>query len=171
MSNKVFQILIFAVVLTNGLTTAQAQRKAQANLIEVKIYLAKEAEDYDAQYDAKNPHGLVAVRRKVGAKSPLSSTLKALTEGATRAEVKQKLFSVTYGIKFVSARLEKGTAYTYFTMPEGATFSGDLSPLIFRDAVEKTALQFASVRKVEVCLDGILDFWSEAEDGGRKCHE
>ena len=169
MKNRIFNILIIAVLLLTAVGGARAQRKGASNLTEVKIYLAKEYDDYDAEYDAKNPYNLVAVKRRVNAKSPLRSTLRALTEGATKQEEKQKLFSAMFGIKLLSVRLENGTAYTYFTMPEGATFSGDGSPFVFKHVVEKTALQFPQVKKVVVCLDGILDFWSESEDPPKKC--
>lgn len=148
-----------------------AQTGKREKLREVKIYLADDSGDADANFDSENPHGLVAVRRKVGAKSPLRGALLALTRGATKAEEKRMWFSATFGIKLLSVRLENQTAYTYFTMPEGASFSGDLSPLVFRSAVEKTALQFPEVKEVVVCLGGILDFWSESEAPPKKCPE
>lgn len=168
MKNRIFNILVGAVLLLTSFNAAPAQRKSSANLMDVKIYVAKEMEDTD-KYDPDNPFGLVSVRRRVEARSPLRNTLRILTEGVTRQEEKQKMFSSTYGIKLLSVRLEKGTAYTYFTMPEGATFSGDGSPFLFRHAVEKTALQFPAVKKVVVCLDGILDFGSESDEPSKKC--
>jgi hypothetical protein len=169
MKYRIFSLFIVAMVVLNGIGTVSAQRKKASNLMDVKIYLAKEYDDYDAEYTEKNPYNLFAVKRKVDARAPLRNTLKALADGATKAEENQKLFSAMFGIKLLSVRLEKGTAYTYFTMPEGATFSGDGSPFIFKGVVEKTALQFPQVKKVVVCLDGILDFWSESEDPPKKC--
>jgi hypothetical protein len=166
MKNRIFNISLIALLTVSG--AAQAQRKPASSMMTVNIYVAREMED-DAAYDEKNPHNLVAVKRRVNAKSPLRNTLKSLTGGVTRAEEKQNLFSAMFGIRFLSVRLENGTAYTYFTMPEGATFSGDGSPFVFQDAVERTALQFPQVKKVVVCLDGILDFGSESEDPPRKC--
>jgi hypothetical protein len=167
MKTGIFNFIIIALLVLTAGGAAQAQRKS-AGLMDVKIYVAKELEN-EADYDAKNPSNLVPVKRRVNAKSPLRNTLIALTNGLTRAEERQNLVSVMFGIKFVSVRLENGTAYTYFTMPEGASFSGDLSPLIFKDAVERTALQFTNVKKVQVCLDGILDFWSESDEPPKKC--
>jgi hypothetical protein len=165
MRKLIFQFLIMTIVLSAGVSFVQAQRVKQKNLVEVKIYLAKENEEYDE----RNPHGLVAVTRTVDARSPLRGALVALTGNVTRPEEKQKLFSALFGIKLLSSRLEKGTAYVYFTMPEEAYFSGDSSPFVFKDAVERTALQFSSVKKVVVCLDGVLNFWSESEEPARKC--
>lgn len=169
MKNRILSILMIAAFMLTGIFMVQAQQKTSSKLMDVKIYLAKEYDDYDAEYDEKNPSNLFPARRRVDAASPLRNTLKALTEGPTKAEEKQKLFSAMFGIKLLSVRLEKGVAYTYFTMPEGATFSGDGSPFIFKNAVEKTALQFPNVKKVVVCLDGILDFWSESGEPPKKC--
>lgn len=164
----IFQFLIVTFVLTSTVSLAEAQRPKRKNLVEVKIYLVKEIEE-DEAYDERNPHNLVAVRRMVAAQSPLRGALVALTGRVTQEEENRKLFSATWGIKLLSVRLEKGTAYTYFTMPEVAAFSGDGSPFVFKDAVERTALQFPAVKKVVVCLDGVLDFWSESEEPARKC--
>ena len=166
---KIAKILFVAFVLATGTSSALAQRTKPQNLIEVKIYVVKEVGDADANYDEKNPSNLVAVKRMVAAESPLRGALLALTGGLTKNEEKQKLFAPTFGIKLVSVRLENETAHAFFTMPDGATFSGDGSPFIFKDAVERTALQFPSIKKVVVCLDGVLDFWSESEEPARRC--
>jgi spore germination protein GerM len=105
----------------------------------------------------------------VSARNPLRAALVALTNGPTTAEKKMDLVNPTFGIRLLSVKLKAGVAYAYFTMPEGAAFSGDLSPFIFQEAVVKTASQFPGVRKVVVCLDGDLDFWSEAEGPPQKC--
>ena len=169
MKYRIYSLFIIAVVGLTAFDAAQAQRKVKSNLMDVKIYAAVELED-DSKYDKNNPSNLFPVKRRVDARSPLRNTLIALTKGLTRAEEKQGFVSVMFGIKFVSVRLEQGTAYTYFTMPEGAMFSGDLSPVVFRDAVERTALQFPNVKKVEVCLDGVLNFWDESDEELKKCN-
>ena len=157
--------LLIVALLFNSFN-ADAKKISNAQSREVKVYFLKDPYDNS---DPKNPGGLGAVTRKVSAKSPLRGALLALTGGPTAAEEKRGYASSTWGIKLLSVKIKNGTAYTYFTMPEGAMFSGDNSPFIFEDAVEKTALQFPNVRKVVVCLDGILDFGSESEDPPRKC--
>lgn len=169
MKTKFFNILIIAAFVLTGASAAQAQRKGKSNLMDVKIYAAVELTD-ESKYDSNNPSNMQPVKRRVDARSPLRNTLIALTRGLTPAEERQGFVSVMFGIKFLSVRLENGTAYAYFTMPEGAMFSGDLSPVIFRDAVERTALQFPNVKKVEVCLDGVLNFWDESDDEIKKCN-
>jgi hypothetical protein len=161
MKKQTIKILIIAIVLTAGFLPVAAQKKMQ----EVKIYLLKTGANYESKY----PSGLYMVRRKVDAKSPLRSALEILTEGATADEAKQNIASSTFGIKLVSVKIKNKTAYTRFTMSDGAAFPGENAPFIFKEAVEKTALQFRNVKKVVVCLDGILDFWSEADTPPKKC--
>ena len=168
MKIKLFNILMVAVIVLTALSAAQAQRKKSSNLIDVKIYAAKELVD-ESKYDSNNPSNMQPVRRRVDAKSPLRGALLALTRGLTPAEERQGFASVMFGIRFLSVRLENGTAHAYFTMPKDASFGGDLGPVIFRDAVERTALQFPNVKKVEVCLDGILNFWDLSDDEPKKC--
>jgi spore germination protein GerM len=153
-------IAVFACLQTAGAQTSSTRLK------EVKIYLAKSPYDNS---DPNNPHGFATVTRRVNAKSPLRPTLVALTKGPTEAEKKSGFESPTFGIQLLSVSIKRGVAYTYFTMPEGATFSGDGSPFIFEDAVRRTAMQFPTVRKVVVCLDGILDFGSESDEPSKKC--
>jgi hypothetical protein len=159
-------VSLLLLTLLPGSFSAEAKRGYSAQSKEVKIYFIKDPYDNS---DPKNPGSLGAVTRKVSAKSPLRGALLALTGGPTAAEEKRGYSSSTWGIRLLSVKLKSGTAYAYFTMPGGAMFSGDNSPFIFKDAVEKTALQFPNVRKVVVCLDGILDFGSESEDPPRKC--
>lgn len=168
MRKKIFQILIGAAVFGLSVSLAAAQNRA-AQTTEVNIYLLRTGETAQKDYDEKNPYGLVAVKRTVEARSPLRNALIALTGEVTKEEERENLFSPTWGIKLVSVRLEKGTAYAYFTMPEEARFSGDGAPFIFKSAVEQTARQFKTVKKVVVCLDGILDFGSESEEPPRRC--
>lgn len=166
MKNERRKLLLFVLLLlTASVPSVAAQRAKKTKQREVKIYLVRESE----KYDERNPHNLVAVKRRVNAATPLRSALNALTGKVSRAEVKANLLSPVFGIRLLSVKLKNGTARAYFTMPEGERFSGDGSPFVFKDAVERTALQFSVVKKVVVCLDGVLDFWSESEEPPRKC--
>jgi hypothetical protein len=154
----VLLLLLFAVGV-------RAQSRRQEKLTTVKIYLLKTGANYESKY----PSGLFMVKRKFGGKSPLRSALEILTGGATDEEAKQNVASSTFGIKLVSVRIKNKTAYTRFTMSGGAAFPGENAPFIFKEAVEKTALQFRAVKRVVVCLDGILDFWSESDKPPKRC--
>jgi hypothetical protein len=161
MKKLILQILIVAIVSTAGFIPVGAQKTT----LEAKIYLLKTGAD-----SANYPSGLFAVKRQVDRQSPLRSALEILTDGPTDdEETQQNLASSTFGIKLVSVRIKNKTAYANFTMPEEARFPGDGAPFIFADAVKKTALQFGGVKRVIVCLDGILDFGSESEAPPKRC--
>jgi hypothetical protein len=135
----------------------------------VRIYLPVELKDGDP-FDSKNPANLHPVVRNVGgAVAPLRQTLLALLAGPTAAEKSRGYSDVSFGIKLTGVRIKGGVVRADFTMPRGAAFSGDNSPFYFRDAVEFTAKQFPGVKEVVVCLDGVLDFWSESDEPPRKC--
>lgn len=105
------------------------------------------------------------VKRRVKAADFLTETLKAFDAGATDAERKQGWSSATYGARFVSARLKNKKAFVHFTMPAGAKFPDRFSPLEFKFAVTDTVLQFWNeIDEIEVCLDGIIDFYAEYPD-------
>ena len=166
-TTKIRRILAIAILTACAFTATQAQKKPTSakKLRAVNIYLVKQ----NAEYDPNNLANLFPVRRKVDARAPLAATLKALMSGETAREQKRSLSAPTFGIQFVSVTLKDGMALARFTMPEGAAFSGTNSPLYFIAAIEKTALQFPEVKKVTVCLDGIVDFWSEDENEPQRC--
>ncbi len=162
MKRQIRQIFVLAIIAIAIFLPVAAQEKMQ----EVKIYLRKTGADYASQH----PSGWFEVKRAVDAKSPLRSALEILTVGSTADEEKNNLSSSTFGIELVSLRIKNKTAYTSFTMSGGAAFPGENAPFIFIEAVEKTALQFKGVKKVVVCLDGVLNFWSEDDEAPtQKC--
>jgi hypothetical protein len=92
----------------------------------------------------------------------LNETLKAFDAGATDAERRQGWSSAAYGARFVSARLKNKKAFVRFTMPAGAKFPDRFAPHEFNFAVSDTVLQFWNeIDEIEVCLDGIIDFYAE----------
>jgi hypothetical protein len=131
----------------------------------VKIYIVKATKEYDPE----NPANLFPVERRVNAALPLHGALEALMSGETESEEKRGLYAATFGIQFVSVRVTNETALARFTMPETASFTGTNSPIYFIKSVEKTALHFPKVKKVVVCLDGMIDFWREDETTPKKC--
>lgn len=161
---------VFAIISQTSAVVAQTQSssvRAPAKQ-QVRIYLAKEVKEGD-KFDDKNPANLHPVFRTVSAAAPLRQTLLLLLVGPTRAEEAAGYSDISYGIKLVSVRMKNRIARADFTMPPGAAFSGDMSPFYFRDAVEFTTKQFPQVKKVVICLDGILDFWSESDEPPKKC--
>lgn len=167
LSRKVFVLTLLVLPVSFGSFEVAAQQKTQ----QVKIYLRKSLDKKYQQdpYDEKNPFGLHPVMRQVPANAPLRSALEALMLGPTTTEEAGGVLSSTFGLKLLSVRIRNGTAYTRFTQPPGAAFPGDAAPFIFADAVERTAKQFSTVKKVFVCLDGVLNFGDESGERPKRC--
>ena len=167
LSRMAFVLTLLVLLVSSGSLDVAAQQKTE----QVKIYLMKSLDKKYSQdpYDSKNPYNLHPVTRQVPANAPLRSALESLTLGPTAPEEAVGLLSSTFGIKLLSVRIRNGTAYTRFTQPPGAAFPGDAAPFIFADAVERTAKQFSTVKKVSVCLDGVLNFGDESGERPKPC--
>lgn len=158
-----FYIIIVLLLLLFALA-ARAQNIRQEKLTTVKIYLLD-------HFEAANSLGnlsLQAVEREVSAKSPLRSAIEAQLAGATEEEISNLLYPPISGIDLISVKLKNKTVYARFTRTGTEDF-GKFDALRFRNAVRRTALQFPSVRKIEICLDGISDFWLIGARTHRKC--
>jgi hypothetical protein len=103
---------------------------------------------------------ILPLKRKVPSSAPLFPAIAAMLEPPTDAEQKLGYVSGGYGnMKLDSVKLTKGTARVDFSREIRDDYNpGDLQTLDFEDAVIKTAKQFASVRKVMVCVNGINEF-------------
>jgi hypothetical protein len=154
-------LTFLALPVSSGpLAVAARQKTTQA-----KVYFRKSGNSNDP----KNPYNLSPATRQVSAGAPLRSALEALTAEPNAAEQAEGFMSSTFGIKLISVRVKNGIAYTRFTQPPGAAFPGDAAPFIFEAAVEKTAKQFPTVKKVFVCLDDILNFGDESGGPSKRC--
>lgn len=106
---------------------------------------------------------LGTVERQVEAVAPLRPALEELFRGATKDEEEKGFGTSTFGMKFEGVVLKNGVATVKFSQPKNETNYGTLGPFIFLDAIEKTAKQFPTVKKVEVCaigetlIDGQID--------------
>ena len=118
----------------------------QPKLREVKIYLWKPNDDGDGL-------GLFPVNRLVEG-GPLEPTLRALFSGAKDEEEPQGFSDSTFGMKFEGVTLRKGVAVVRFSQPKGQTNYGSLGPSIFVEAISRSAKQFPTVKKVEICALG-----------------
>ncbi|HJZ82092.1 MAG TPA: GerMN domain-containing protein [Pyrinomonadaceae bacterium] len=97
---------------------------------------------------------LTAVLRQANSRAPLRPALEALFAGATKEEEEKGLSSSTFGMKFVGVTLQNGLATVKFSQPPNQTNYGSLGPMVFSQAIEKTARQFLTVKKVEICAVG-----------------
>jgi len=60
----------------------------------------------------------------------------------------------TFGMRLAGVTLKNGVALIKFYQPEGATNYGSQGPFVFAKAVEMTARQFPTVKRVEICAVG-----------------
>jgi spore germination protein GerM len=133
-------ILIVCVVFTAPVNAKQATR-------DVEVYL------WDVNSEAKGL-GLVAVTRRVTGASVLRLTLQTLFAGPSKEEEAKGLSSSTFGMKFEDVTLKNGVALVKFSQPPNQTNYGSSGPLIFTEAIENTALQFPTVKRVQICAIG-----------------
>lgn len=166
MKNLMTKFLISVILISSVFVIGAFAQKNGTQKREVTIYLLREPEENE-EYDPNNPLSIYPVKRQVNADNPIVGAMKALVKGETKAEEQRKYHSSTFGIKFLSLSLKKGVLTTRFTMPKTASFSGDLSPDIFQEAVRKTGIQFKEVKKVIVSLDGATNFGGEDANESR----
>ena len=120
-----------------------------AGLKYVKIYL------WRVNDDAPNKNFVLGtVERQVDSAAPLRPALEELFAGTTPDESQKGFGSSTFGMKFEGVILTNGTATVKFSQPPNETNYGSLGPFIFFEAIEKTAKQFPSVKRVEICAVG-----------------
>ena len=120
-----------------------------AGLKYVKIHLWRVNDD-----EPNKNFVLGTVERQVESAAPLRPTLEELFRGTTEDENQKGFSSATFGMKFEGVVLKNGVATVKFSQPPNETNYGSLGPFIFLEAIEKTAKQFPSVKKVEVCAIG-----------------
>jgi spore germination protein GerM len=135
---------------------------AELKIREVKIYLW-EANRKDADI------ALSPVTRRVGAAAPLRLALQMLFAGTTGEDEAKGLSSATFGMKFEDVRLRDGVALVKFSQPPNQTNYGSLGPMIFTQAIEKTARQFPTVKKVQICAVGDTLIDSQLEKPFSRC--
>jgi spore germination protein GerM len=107
--------------------------------------------------------------RRVGAASPLRYTLQMLFAGPSQEEMAQGFSSSTFGMKFEDVRLQNGVALIKFSQPPNHTNYGSMGPAVFAQAIEKTARQFPTVKKVQICAVGETLIDSQLEKPFPKC--
>jgi hypothetical protein len=116
---------------------------------------------HQGQETHANPLGLGSVKRRVPASAPAKPALLALLGGPNSTERSRGYFPLdSAGLSVQKLINKKGTWHLYFVSHGPKTWPGDLSPARFHQAVEKTMLQFPTVRRVVVYVNGRTDFAS-----------
>ena len=108
-------------------------------------------------FPAGNPLSLFPVSRQVDAAAPARPSLEALLAGPTGVEESNGLNDLgVSGLAIGTLRIKDGMAEVDFVGTP--SWDGDLSPARFRMAVEGTLLQFSSVQRVQVYVNGDPNF-------------
>lgn len=101
--------------------------------------------------------------------SPLRVSLESLFAGATKYERETGWESAVFGMKFEGVVLKDGVATIKFSQPTEKKKMLSIAPKMFLEAVEKTAKQFATVKKVEICEVGGTTFAFDVTPQIPKC--
>jgi len=112
---------------------------------------------------------LVPATRRVGGVAILRLALQMLFAGATPDEEAKGLSSSTFGMQFEDVSLRDGAALVKFSQPANQTNYGSLGPSIFAQAIEKTARQFSTVKRVRICAIGDTLIDAQLEKPFPKC--
>jgi spore germination protein GerM len=129
--------------ITENLAKNIADRLEQ---VEVKIYLSRETED------------LVPVSRKITGRNDIErKTLEELLVGPTQAE--RRLFAtfINKGVVIQDFQIKNGVATVDFNQRLEEGVAGSAWVLAIRSQIEKTLLQFDTINKVIISIDGRVD--------------
>jgi hypothetical protein len=157
------RILVWAILLVfvAAPSVARAQQRdssAASSQRQVRVYFPR-----DGNPHPRDPFNLQFVVRRVAMAAPARPTLEALLAGPTLQERQRRLRALdAEGLYISTLVIKDGAARVDFVARGGKRWAGDLSPSEFRRAVERTLLQFSTVRSVVVSVDGKTDF-----DSGR----
>lgn len=163
---RVIKTIGLVSIVLVSIVAAFAQASEETSKREVKIFLQRTHVAADGSTDDSSS----PVKRMVDAKAPLSASLVELfSETISAEEEKGGFWSPTYGMKFEGVVLKNGTATVRFSQPPDKTNYGSSGPMIFSEAVTKTASQFASVKRVRICAVGETMIDSELETPFPRC--
>ena len=110
------------------------------------------------------------VTRRISGDNVLKLTMDWLF-GTTlsKAEEDRGLSLPTFGMRLEGVTLKNGVALIKFSQPDGATNYGSQGPFVFAKAIERTARQFPTVKRVEICAVGDTLIDSQLERPFPKC--
>ena len=128
-----------------------------------KIYL------WDANSDKPDIQLVAVTRRSIG-DNVLELTMGWLFSTTLSKEEEDRGLSLpTFGMRLEGVTLKNGVALIKFSQPAGATNYGSLGPFIFEKAIERTARQFPTVKRVEICAVGATLIDSQLEKPFPRC--
>lgn len=146
------------------ITNKPTNEYLEAGLRRVKLYLWRVNDN-----EPNKNFILGTVEREVASAAPLRPTLEELFAGATKDETEKGFGAVAFGMKFEGVSLKNGTATVKFSQPANETNYGTLGSFIFQEAIEKTAKQFPTVKRVVICAVGETLFDAQMDKPFPKC--
>lgn len=156
MRKIVLRTIALSIVLAAGIFAAAAQGKQQVTASKTRVVTVFWLRGEDGPGTEK----LVEVRRTVAARrSPLEQAVKMLMSEPTESETEPEAWPFIEGVELISARLKNETALIRFKERDDCGCWGVNMKMYFKEAVEKTALAVSGVKKVEICLNGYVDYW------------
>lgn len=128
-----------------------------------KIYL------WDANSDKPDIQLVAVTRRSIG-DNVLEMTMGWLfSTTLSKEEEDRGLTLPTFGMRLEGVTLRNGVALIKFSQPVGATNYGSQGPFVFAKAIEMTARQFLTVKRVEICAVGDTLIDAQLEKPFPKC--
>ncbi|HLM62635.1 MAG TPA: GerMN domain-containing protein [Pyrinomonadaceae bacterium] len=163
----ILQILFYVPLIAFGAMNVQGQLTVvDSNLREARIYWSSEPVEKNGKQTEELPY----VTRKVDAKSPLRPALEILFAAQITPEEEERGFwNVIANMKFEGVELKNGTALVRFSQPPNETNYGSLGAFFFAQAIEKTAKQFPTVKRVKICAVGETFIDSELDKPFPRC--
>lgn len=152
MRTLIIGCLLVAVTLIVQALPAAAQTPEKT--IAIKVYFV----DHFESDGVINARDLFPVDRTISATDPVRGAIVALMDGPTPQEMDQlRLFPASDYIEIVAIKLRKNVVRIDLSAND-LPLVDPPSIRILRLAIEKTLRQFKTHRKVELCLNGVLNF-------------
>jgi spore germination protein GerM len=130
-------------VITENLAKNIAER---LELVEVKLYFSRETEE------------LIPVSRKITGRNNLERrTLEALLAGPSQEESRWFTTFINKGVAIQDFKIEDGVAKVDFNEKLEERVAGSAWVLAIRAQIEKTLLQFETIDKVIISINGRVD--------------
>lgn len=144
------KMLLFISILAMVAVPTFGQNIERMFQTDVKIYLYKTGIAPNSPSDTF----VRPVERMVPNDFKVDYTFRALfDEEIPEEEMDEGFSSPTYGMQFEDVVIKRGIATVKFSQPAGKNYDMFI-PTIFVDAIKKTARQFRSVKRVNICAVG-----------------
>lgn len=163
---------LLLIALLFGAAGFHDAAEAKSSKKVIKIYCVSYS-DSEKGYEGEKLFGMVPVFRTITGKAFAYKALTALFAGPNEEEKKRDLhapYTEYLAIKRLS--IKRGTVRVSLrTMqPQFQRWPGDLAPIRFIQAIERTLKQFPTIGRVMICLDGYEAYSIAGQRELKRCH-